>query len=97
MQLVDLKVGPTGDDCMMLDWLGESGIPYCVVATKADKLTKTERAENISALMSHPLLSPPEASETIRVIPFSSVTGEGRDDVIKVIADNAYRFNQRTA
>ena len=40
LQLVDLKVGPTGDDCMMFDWLDKSGIPYVIVATKADKLNK---------------------------------------------------------
>lgn len=88
LQLVDLKVGPTGDDCMMLDWLNESGIPYVVVATKADKLNKTERAQNLSALLTHPLLIPPHADEKIRVIAFSSLSGEGKDEVISAIADH---------
>lgn len=88
LQLIDLKVGPTGDDCMMLDWLNASGIPYCVVATKADKLNKTERASCYSALCSHPLLMPPEAPEKIKIIAFSSVSGEGKNEVITVISDH---------
>lgn len=87
LQLIDLKVGPTGDDCMMLDWLNESGIPYIVVATKADKLNKTDRQRNFSALCSHPLLNPPEAKEKARVIAFSSLSGEGKDEVIGAIAE----------
>lgn len=87
LQLVDLKVGPTGDDCMMLDWLNASGIPYVVVATKADKLNKTDRQRNFSALDGHPLLNPPETKEKIKVIPFSSLSGEGKDEVISAIAD----------
>lgn len=88
LQLVDLKVGPTGDDCMMLDWLNASGTPYIVVATKADKLNKTERAQNYEALCSHPLLTPPSSAEKIKVIAFSSLTGEGKDEVITAIADH---------
>lgn len=87
LQLVDLKVGPTGDDCMMFDWLNASGIPYVVVATKADKLSKTERQRSFSALEGHPLLNPPEANEKIKVIAFSSLSGEGKDEVISAIAD----------
>ncbi|MBQ0010123.1 MAG: ribosome biogenesis GTP-binding protein YsxC, partial [Ruminococcus sp.] len=32
-QLIDLKVGPTKDDYMMLDWLATSGLRYIVIAT----------------------------------------------------------------
>lgn len=80
-QLVDLKVGPTQDDLMMIDWLNNSGIPYAVIATKADKLNATDRKNNFSALDEHPYLCPPYAAEKIRVIPFSSLDGSGKREV----------------
>ena len=42
-QLIDLKVGPTNDDLTMMEWLSESGLDWFIIATKADKLNKTER------------------------------------------------------
>lgn len=84
VQLIDLKVGPTKDDYMMLDWLATSGIPYIIVATKADKPNKTDKAANLAALSSHPYLAPPYAPEKIAVIPFSSNTGEGKNELLSV-------------
>ena len=78
VQLIDLKVGPTKDDYMMLDWLASSGIPYIIAATKADK------AANLAALSSHPYLAPPYAPEKIQVIAFSSHTGEGKNELLSV-------------
>lgn len=36
--LVDAEVGPTKLDHQMLDWLREAGLPYRIVATKADQV-----------------------------------------------------------
>ena len=88
LQLIDLKVGPTGDDCMMLDWLHSSGTPFVVVATKADKLNKTDRKRNFEVLLTHPLINPPDEEEKIKVIAFSSLTGEGKDEVIAAISEH---------
>ncbi|MBQ3869182.1 MAG: YihA family ribosome biogenesis GTP-binding protein [Clostridia bacterium] len=79
LQLVDLKVGLTEDDRMMLDWLNANKIPFCVIGTKADKLNKTEQAASVSALCADPSVG---ASP---VIPFSSLKGTGKDEVWKKI------------
>lgn len=73
VQLVDARVGATKDDLTMLDWLMQSGIPFIVVATKMDKLNKTEAAKVVSGLRTSAGLS-----ENITVIPFSSETREGK-------------------
>ena len=73
VQLVDLKVGATNDDKIMLNWLFSSEIPYIVAATKADKLNKTNRAVNLSSLNENPHIS--------SAIPFSSLTNEGVEEV----------------
>lgn len=79
-QLVDLKVGPTADDEMMLDFLNQSDIPYIVIATKADKLNKTDRAAALAALKNHPYIA-----EGTEIIPFSALDGSGRDDAMNAI------------
>ena len=75
VQLIDLKVGPTADDLTMLDWLEQTATPFILVATKADKPNKTERAAMLDDLKRY--------SET--VLPFSALTGEGRDEVLAAI------------
>ena len=86
-QLIDLKVGPTEDDYMMIEWLNANEIPYIVVATKADKLNTTNRNANFEALSTHPLLNPPYVPEKIPVIMFSSQNGTGKQDILKILSD----------
>jgi GTP-binding protein len=79
VQLVDSRVGPTRDDEMMLEFLRASELPFVVVATKTDKLNATERKKNLEAIASHPLI------DGEKVIPFSSLKGEGKDELWKTI------------
>ena len=79
LQLIDSRVGPTKDDEMMLEFLRAAELPYVVVATKIDKLNATERKKNLQAISSHPLVSPE------KVIAFSSLKGEGKEDLWKTI------------
>ncbi len=79
LQLVDSRVGPTADDEMMLDFLSQSKIPFVVVATKVDKLNATERKNNLEAIRNHPSV------DGAPVIPFSSLKGEGKEELWKTI------------
>jgi GTP-binding protein len=89
VQLVDLKAGATEDDRMMFDFMNRSGIPYIVAATKCDKLNKTDRAAHLAALADDPLLNPPEAGKKIQIIPFSSLTGEGKAELLSIVSSYA--------
>ncbi len=86
-QLIDLKVGPTEDDYMMLNWLNENRVPYVVVATKSDKLNVTNRTANFEALTSHPYLNPPIAAEKVPVIMFSSQNGTGKQELLSILSE----------
>ena len=79
IQLVDSRIGPTKDDEMMMEFLADSGLDFCVVATKTDKLNATERKKNLAAIAEHPLIKGRE------VIPFSALKGEGKDELWKLI------------
>ena len=80
LQLVDAKVGVTSDDAMMLSYLRQAELPFLVVATKVDKLNKTERQKAMEALRAHP-----EIPEETTILPFSSHTGEGKDELWRLI------------
>ena len=82
-QLVDSRIGLTEDDCAMVEYLRAAKIPYFVIATKVDKLNATERKKNLEAIAAHPLI------EGVKVIPFSSLKGEGKDELWKVILAHA--------
>ncbi len=83
LQLVDLKVGVTRDDEMMLSFLSAAHIPFLVVATKTDKLGVTAKSAALAALAAHPAL------DGAKIIPFSALTGEGKSEVLGAILSAA--------
>ncbi|WP_457642799.1 ribosome biogenesis GTP-binding protein YihA/YsxC [Persephonella sp.] len=50
IMLVDSRHEPTKLDIMMKQWLESLGIPYVVVATKADKLNQSEKAKTVKRI-----------------------------------------------
>lgn len=74
VQLIDSRVGPTDDDTMMMQWLLDNGIPFIVALTKTDKLKPRELAEILDNLQ-HEFFR----DVSVEIIPFSSVTREGKD------------------
>lgn len=79
VQLVDLEVGPTADDIMMINYLVQAEIPFLIVASKADKPNKTNRARALELLATHEAIP-----DGVQIIPFSAKTGEGKDQLWKV-------------
>lgn len=86
LQLVDLEVGPTADDLMMINYLKDAGIPFIIVASKADKPNKTNRAAALERLHTHP-----DIPEGTVILPFSSKTGEGREELWRLLTDRTLR------
>ena len=77
LQLIDMKAGPTSDDFMMLDWLDATESDYVIVATKSDKLNRTDYALALTEL----------EKLGAKVIPFSALSKAGRDEVLKTVFD----------
>lgn len=80
VQLVDLEVGPTADDLMMINYLRDMNIPFAVVASKADKPNKTNRRIALDTLRANDAIP-----EDTPIIPFSSKSGEGREELWRLI------------
>ena len=80
LQLVDMRHPPTADDRQMLQFMADAEIPFVVVLTKADKLKPTERAARLAAVEEEFA-----EFEGLTLIPFSAVTGEGREPLLEIL------------
>ncbi len=81
IQLIDSRAGITENDRQMISFMNQVGIPYLIVITKIDKLNKTQREECIRTVGADPCL-PPDCT----VLPFSSQSGEGKQQLWREIA-----------
>lgn len=76
IMLVDIRHSPTDDDKLMNDWLKCNGIPYLITATKLDKIPRSKVKERVCDIRK--VL---ELSDSVKVIPFSSKTKQGREEL----------------
>ena len=78
--LIDIRRDPSGDDLQLVDFLNYHIIPFSVIATKSDKLSRMKAKERRRAIASQFALG----EDNVAVV--SSVTGEGKADVLSRIA-----------
>lgn len=83
LQLIDIKVGVTDTDAIMLNYLHYYNVPYMVVATKCDKLNKTNLSTSVRHLVKDPSLRP-----GTDIILYSSEKNIGRNDLWQKIFEN---------
>ena len=77
--LVDIRHEPTEDDKNMNTFLRQMGIPFTVIATKADKISRAARSKQLAPICRALMVQPWE------VICWSSEDGTGRDQVQKLL------------
>ena len=78
--LIDIRHAPSANDKMMYDWIVDNGYHPIIIATKLDKIKRSQTAKNIKAIKEGLALVP-----GTQVIPFSSETKQGRDEVWELI------------
>ena len=74
--MVDIRHTPSEEDRVMYDWLAGNGVPHAVVATKADKLPRSQVNSKLADIRKTFAME-----EGISLIPFSAETKQGRDEV----------------
>lgn len=79
LHLVDIRHEPTQDDIAMSNYFRQMGIPFTVVATKADKISRGARMKQIAPICRALLTQPWE------IIAFSSEDGTGREHLLNRI------------
>ena len=82
--LIDIRHEPQRIDLEFIEWLGENGIPFSIVFTKADKLSKGKAAGNVKRYLD-------ELSKQWEELPphfvTSSETRQGREEVLGYIEE----------
>ena len=74
--LIDIRHEPSANDKMMYDWVVSQGYNPIIIATKQDKLKRSQIDKHVRMLRQGLKLVP-----GTRIIPFSSVTKQGRDEI----------------
>ena len=77
--LVDIRHEPTEDDLTMNRFLRAAGIPFSVIATKADKISRGARMKHLAPICRALSVQPWE------ITCYSGEDGTGRDELLKVL------------
>lgn len=77
--LVDIRHSPSKNDQMMYRWICECGYQPVIVATKSDKINRSQTARQIKQIRGE--LDAGDA----RIIPYSAQTKQGREEIYEVL------------
>ncbi|MBO4996842.1 MAG: YihA family ribosome biogenesis GTP-binding protein [Lachnospira sp.] len=78
--LIDIRHAPSRNDCQMYDWIVHYGYQPVVIATKLDKLKRSQIAKQVK-LVREGLGMAKES----KLIPFSAVTKQGREEIMELL------------
>lgn len=78
--LIDIRHEPSGNDKMMYRWIVEQGYKPVIIATKLDKIKRSQIQKHVKMIKEGLSLVPGTT-----VIPFSSSTKQGRDEIWELI------------
>ena len=78
--LIDIRHEPSGNDCIMYDWVRRQGYEPIIIATKLDKI-KRSQIQKQTKLIRTTL----GAGQDTIVIPFSAETKQGREEIYEIL------------
>ena len=82
--LIDSRLEPQKPDIEFINWFGEKDLPFAILFTKADKLTKSQLKQNLEAYKQVLLQQWDEAPISIVT---SAKTGLGKDQLLMFIGE----------
>lgn len=78
--LIDIRHDPSANDKLMYDWVVHQGYEPIIIATKMDKLKRSQIAKHVKAIKQGLALLP-----GTQVIPFSSSTKQGKEEIWELV------------
>lgn len=78
--LIDIRHAPTENDCMMYDWILHNGYQPIIIATKLDKIKKSQIQKQLNLI-----LATLNAAKGTVIIPFSAETKQGREEIYGIL------------
>ena len=80
MLLIDIRHKPSDNDCIMYQWICDHGYKPVIIATKADKINRSQLNKQLQMIADELQVMP----ETI-IIPFSALNKQGREDIYELL------------
>lgn len=81
-QLIDMRHAPSADDLLMINFLIDHEVPFVLVLTKKDKLSANAQKDRLKKFQTEL-----PCANQITMIPLSSQTGDGIENVKEIIAE----------
>ena len=78
--LIDIRHDPSANDRMMYEWMVYQGFAPIIIATKLDKIKRSQIQKNVKAIREGLNVQPGTT-----IIPFSAETKQGRDEIWELI------------
>jgi len=89
--LIDIRLPLQAIDAQFMQWLAENEIPFCIIFTKMDKLSKSELQKNLAAFKKEMLLTWEDMPDCI----ISSAEKKvGKEDILDFIEENILIYNK---
>lgn len=78
--LIDIRHAPTENDCMMYDWILHNGYQPIIIATKLDKIKRSQVQKQLNLI-----LDTLNAAKGTVILPFSAETKQGREEIYGIL------------
>lgn len=78
--LIDIRHEPSGNDRIMYDWIVDQGFHPIIIATKLDKINRSQTARQVKLIREALKVEPGTV-----VIPFSASTKQGREEIYELL------------
>ncbi len=80
--LLDIRHKPSENDCVMYDWIRNQGYQPIIIATKLDKINRSQIQRQVKLLR-----ETLRAEKDVRIVPFSAASKQGREDIYEIIKE----------
>lgn len=78
--LIDIRHAPSANDCIMYDWISKQGYPPIIIATKLDKINRSQIQKQVKLIR-----TTLKADTDTIILPFSALSKQGREEIYEVI------------
>lgn len=83
--LIDIRHEPSANDKMMYDWIIQSGFTPVIIATKSDKIKRSQLQKNLKIIRTKL-----EMSKEDLIFPFSALSKQGKDEIWEYMENMLY-------
>ncbi|MCM1500106.1 MAG: ribosome biogenesis GTP-binding protein YihA/YsxC [Clostridium sp.] len=88
--LIDIRHAPSENDKMMYDWICHNGFTPVIIATKLDKIKRSQLQKNLKIIRTGLEMSPEDL-----IFPYSALSKQGREEILDYIEEITHSTSPR--